>query len=347
MAHLYSGSGRLSTVILCVTTRCNLSCRYCYMECRPDGEDMGAEVLSSSIKLISLHQPQRVQITGGEPLLYKGLRKAVVEISRASPKSIISIQTNGTLINREWAQFFKKFHVDLGISIDGTPEVNNKIRGKSERVFKNLGLLREEGVPFGVTVVVTSVNCLDIHRLSLLLGAFPNFLGLGLDFLTRRGRAMCERGLFPDEATLKDGFEMLLDSIRFMRAQGRNIYLRELKRFSSKGQSGPFCHMEANSALSIHPNGCLYPCGHLLGDDRFFIGKINDFLGKRISPPYPISLRSKDILRECTNCEIRHFCPGDCPARTFYNRIGCLDLGTTATCILNKIFARSFESVQQ
>ena len=40
------------------------------------------------------------------------------------------MQTNGTLINNEIARKIKKMNIAVGISLDGPPEVNDKLRGK-------------------------------------------------------------------------------------------------------------------------------------------------------------------------------------------------------------------------
>lgn len=70
---------------------------------------------------------------GGEPLLLK--REFYEEfISRANELFMpainltFSLQTNGILLNKEWCKMLGKLNVNLGISLDGTPEVNNKSR---------------------------------------------------------------------------------------------------------------------------------------------------------------------------------------------------------------------------
>jgi uncharacterized protein len=69
---------------------------------------------------------------GGEPLIL-GLdfyRKAIeFEKKYADGKVILNtLQTNGTLLNRDWTEFFRKNNFLLGISIDGPENIHNHYR---------------------------------------------------------------------------------------------------------------------------------------------------------------------------------------------------------------------------
>lgn len=45
-------------------------------------------------------------LTGGEPLLFPGFKKLYMELKNLG--MILTINTNGTLIDEEWADFFAK-----------------------------------------------------------------------------------------------------------------------------------------------------------------------------------------------------------------------------------------------
>ena len=70
---------------------------------------------------------------GGEPTLM-GLDffRRSVEIAQKylgpGQRAIHTIQTNGTLIDAEWAEFFKENDYLVGISIDGPREIHDAYR---------------------------------------------------------------------------------------------------------------------------------------------------------------------------------------------------------------------------
>ena len=88
---------------------------------------------------------------GGEPTLM-GLDffRRSVEIARQVPEARSArphtIQTNGTLIDGEWAQFFKENDYLVGISIDGPREIHDAYRvtkggrGTFDQVMRGLAI---------------------------------------------------------------------------------------------------------------------------------------------------------------------------------------------------------------
>ena len=73
-----------------------------------------------------------------------------------------ALQTNGTLLDDEWARFLRRYQFLVGISIDGPPEIHDKSRvnhtgGPSlELVLRGLRALQDEGVEHNVLVMLTS-----------------------------------------------------------------------------------------------------------------------------------------------------------------------------------------------
>jgi uncharacterized protein len=115
---------------------------------------------------------------GGEPTLL-GLdffRKVVaLEKKHAKPFQVIQndLQTNGTLLNDEWAAFLKENRFLVGLSIDGPREIHDKYRvtkGRKptfEKVFAAAKLLKRHGVPFNTLTCINRFNVrkpLDVYR---------------------------------------------------------------------------------------------------------------------------------------------------------------------------------------
>lgn len=106
-----------------------------------------------------------IAFQGGEPTL-AGLDfyKKLMELQKkyASPKVVISnaIQTNGWVIDREWAEFFAKNHFLVGLSLDGNRETHDAFRhsvegkGTFQRVMEAAKYLNEAGAEFNLLTVV-------------------------------------------------------------------------------------------------------------------------------------------------------------------------------------------------
>jgi uncharacterized protein len=114
---------------------CNLDCTYCFYldkdKLFPETKThrMSDAVLEEMIRQVMQQSGDSVSIgwQGGEPALmgldfYK--RVIELEIKYGHGQSVGNgFQTNGTLLNREWAKFFKKYDWLIGLSLDGPEHI--------------------------------------------------------------------------------------------------------------------------------------------------------------------------------------------------------------------------------
>lgn len=88
---------------------CNMDCKMCYVHMSKEEMDRQGRMLSCDEWLNIAYQAKEMGvlyflITGGEPLLYpefKRLYTSVIDLG-----FVVTLNTNGTLINKEWADFF-------------------------------------------------------------------------------------------------------------------------------------------------------------------------------------------------------------------------------------------------
>lgn len=151
---------------------CNLDCHYCYYLDKSEiygGREprMSLEMLETVIREnIAANEVPEVTFNwhGGEPLVL-GIdfyRKALeLEQKYAGGRQIHNtIQTNGTLLTREWASFFAENHFLVGISIDGPQDIHDKYRKDKggaptwEKVMRGISLLRMAGAEFNTMSTV-------------------------------------------------------------------------------------------------------------------------------------------------------------------------------------------------
>ena len=159
-----------------VGAKCNLDCDYCYYLEKAilygrKNQVMSEELLERFIQqyIESQTMPQ-IMFTwhGGETLMRPlSFYKKAVELQKkyAYGRQIDnSIQTNGTLLNDEWCQFFKENNFLVGISIDGPQDFHDEYRRDKmgrpsfHRVMKGIQLLQKHGVEFNCMAVVNDYN---------------------------------------------------------------------------------------------------------------------------------------------------------------------------------------------
>jgi uncharacterized protein len=296
---------------------------------------MDPEVLQQALWMAGQGQGAlHIQLTGGEPCLVPGLIEQAVKGARQIQRPLtMGIQVNGTCLTQEIIDLFKEFRLQVGVSLDGAPKIQESLRGRAKETLHGLMLLEQAEVPFRITTVVSEVNVLYLEQLAMLLAGFRQARGIGLDLLVNKGSgANPESG--PGEATpgdLHQGLQRLAQALVQINSRRKHpIRLREwdlVGRMLSRGRiSGTrlFCQAAQGASMAVHPDGRCFPCSQTMGDNRFGRDLANSHAPPRI--PVTSLMRSKD---DCIGCRLEHCCPGECPSRLLYNppatrRLACV-----------------------
>jgi len=123
MAELYDGIGRcIHYLRVAVTDRCNLRCQYCMP---PDGVEWLAhsdilryEELVRIIGAFARLGVDKVRITGGEPLVRKGLLPFLRQVTAIPGIKEVGLTTNGSMLE-EYAPLLKQAGVGrINVSLD-------------------------------------------------------------------------------------------------------------------------------------------------------------------------------------------------------------------------------------
>src|ERR1700730_3119102 len=160
---------RQQTVLVMKATRlCNLRCTYCHAWKEGPNQVMRFEVLAKTTRDI-LRRPEVKRVNfvwhGGEVtvLPIEFFKKALwlQRVFRREDQAVSnSIQTNATRLNDEWTALFAAGNFQVGVSIDGPPEIHDLRRMTKtgqptwEKVRAGIARLREASLPWGVLVVV-------------------------------------------------------------------------------------------------------------------------------------------------------------------------------------------------
>jgi uncharacterized protein len=191
-AEKFSGKGpaytrRFHVMAKPTGSRCNIDCNYCFYlhkeqlleQDRHSG--MSDEVLETFIKqYIDSQDGEQVVFSwqGGEPTLMglEYFEKIVVlqkKYQKPGQRIENDLQTNGILLNDNWARFLRQHNFLVGISIDGPAELHDRYRvtrsGKPtfEKVMAGVAALKRHSVPFNALVTVNRTNArfpLEVYR---------------------------------------------------------------------------------------------------------------------------------------------------------------------------------------
>ncbi|MBX3190379.1 MAG: radical SAM protein [Labilithrix sp.] len=165
-------------VVLQPTSLCNLDCSYCYVPHRKEDRRMQPAVterLAASLAALPKHEhPIYLLWHCGEPLAVgpKHMKAlfAPFEELRARGKIAHRLQTNGTLVDRAWCDFFIEHNVEIAVSLDGPPPANKHRlhwngRESFEKTLRGIERLKEIGCETVLLAVVTEDRLGDAQEL--------------------------------------------------------------------------------------------------------------------------------------------------------------------------------------
>jgi len=158
--------------------KCNLDCEYCYyldkIKLYPNTDNfmMSYQILTMYIKqYVQAYSGSDITFIwqGGEPTLrgLKFFKKAVELEKKYVPKHLSfhnHFQTNGILIDKQWAKFFLREDFLVGLSIDGPDYLHDKYRRDKKgnpthkQVMESLKVLKTYNIKYNVLCVVNNLN---------------------------------------------------------------------------------------------------------------------------------------------------------------------------------------------
>ena len=168
----------LSLLIKPASGNCNMRCRYCFYADELDNREirsygkMSVDTMHTIVEKAMEYGDYECTIAfqGGEPTLagldfYRDLVAYVT--AHENPKKLkihYALQTNGYLINEEWAAFLGENHFLVGVSLDGIKEIHDRYRldaagkGTYQRVISANRLLEKHQVEYNILTVVTAAT---------------------------------------------------------------------------------------------------------------------------------------------------------------------------------------------
>jgi len=145
---------------------CNLHCPGCYASSGNGETKLPWSTLDRiMVEAKELWGVPLFVFSGGEPLLYRSQGKDLLDSVEKHADCLFLMFTNGTLIDRPTAARLARLgNLTPALSIEGWRARTDARRGPGtfDRVLEAMALLRDFGVPFGISVTVTRTNCQEV-----------------------------------------------------------------------------------------------------------------------------------------------------------------------------------------
>lgn len=330
---------------------CNLDCAYCYYLDKAGqygGQEprMSLSVLEKVTRAyIEANEVPEVQFVwhGGEPLVM-GLdffRKAVEYQRRyAGDKRVFnSIQTNGTLLTPQWADFFRENGFLVGLSLDGPREIHDRYRldrGGAptwERVMRGLTLLRDGGVEFNTLTTVSHAGegrGREVYQFLKSVGSrYMQFLPVVEYVRMRDGKARPEivepltPGATPASWSVSArGFGAFMVDIwdEWVRRDVGSSFVQLFDAALSAwcGQRAGVCVLgkSCGGNAVIEHNGDLYACDHYVYPHYRLGNVLRTPLPELMDQPQMMQFAFRkyaSLPAKCVRCPYLPACNGECP----------------------------------
>lgn len=325
----------LIPVIKIVGNYCNLKCDYCFYHARDQSNKtiMNKDLLEKFIKeyLTSFKGSLRFTWHGGEPLL-AGLDyfKHIIELERhyqREDQSILNtVQTNGTLINDDWASFFKSNDFRVGVSLDGVKECHNRFRknlagkGSFSQTVQGIMILKKYEVPVGILQTITKSNIYDVNKN---INFFVNDLEIdNIGFCHYNPVDEFNDNMIDQVTTNEELSVFYEDIIKLWTSFGDpGLKIRQIDDYFAGvvGKKATLCDFSGSCKgfFCLDYDGKIYPCDNLSSNESYILGdlsrqslleilmgsKRDEFVKNISNLPYT-----------CLSCEWLNACNNGCPA---------------------------------
>ncbi len=318
-----------SVVVMNVSLRCNMACKYCFANCEPtSGSDMTEEVVKEIVKQM-MTMPKidaaTFEFQGGEPLLnLDAIEQCFEYANKLKPYTDMRlkfrVESNGTLVDEKVIEMLRETGMEIGISLDGPEELNDQARvypdgsGTFHDIWRGIELLWKNNLEMSGSVCTIGKH--NVHHPKEIVEFFA---GHNLDFKPRPmnmlGRAL-DSGLVATDDEWFNCYQEMHPLSKNIKARNFSVFIYEENVYTPMRDY--ICLRSPCGAgrelISVNPNGDVFPCDGFKGYPEFSIGNVmEENIVDMLKKPLAQLIRNKTWkdIPKCRMCSFKGMC-GPC-----------------------------------
>lgn len=326
----------LSVLIKPASSMCNMKCRYCFYHDLADNRKiknygfMQETVVDQIVKRIfEVDNLQTVNIAfqGGEPTLigiayYEYFIKQINKCNVDNITINYAIQTNGTKIDEQFIDLFKKHNFLVGISLDGMAKAHDAMRiynngAKTYNdVIATVKQLKSNKITYNVLTVVNHSNIADAKKL------YAFYIKHGIEYvqlipvLDNIDNKSASYSITTSQllAFYNELFDLWYQNINHPSVVNIRFFTDIFSRIKNDTTSS--CALQGYCSMQniIEADGSIYPCDFYVGD-QYLVGNVFDIGFKTAFSSTIVTEFIKSSLdkpKKCYECPYFDLCRGGC-----------------------------------
>lgn len=333
------------TIIYNVTNECNLSCIYCFegQFCKSNIDAVKTinqkfsasipkmlNVIKGTIEWNGTAENLRILLHGGEPLLISANRYRCFfeEVEALGIHPYYMLQTNGSLLTEAHVDLFKKYHVKIGVSIDGYAELHDLQRktkdgkGTFTYAWKAIEKLRMNGLDPGGMSTITSNTIKNPGKFYSFFA--NNKLDLQFNPIFAASTESEESSIYITPKEYADFccqiFDLWINDQENM--TDVNNFTAIMSAFFDSNHHIPMCTFNQNcfdGFIVMDTDGELYHCHRTAGDTSLSFGNIETTSVETFMQNGEFMSQRWNILKSgsCGKCDNSSMCYGGCPYNAY------------------------------
>ncbi len=293
-----------------VTSRCNASCKYCYIDKRKDEKDLPMDKIFHIIDRFDAAGLLNFTVTGGEPFFRNDILD-ILDYGVGKNFFRINILTNGILLQQQHIRFLgavKEYLGPLQISLfSHIPSVHDDfvgVNGAFTKALDNGKQLLDSGIKvrIALNVVTSNLNSFVESRSSFEKSGFEVVVSYAKILLNNRPEKYIEN------MTTTDFYEMYLHNLP--PSETLQFKKRMEQILCSEDDPIDFCE-KIHCGVSVDSQGNVRPCGAFrnltIGNIFEDFRPLHEIIANAPFSKFVKAFKKNDIV-QCRSCSYSNYC---------------------------------------